>query len=229
MSTQAATPILDLRSMPKPQRHPAIFGTYRSLEPGASMLIINDHSPTPLLYQFQFEHAGEYEWFPWQEGPVDWIVQIARRAGKAQRTVTEFLAVDHDRLDHELLESRRAAAEGRWQEAEHRLAVFKHGLTRHIRMEDELLFPKFGEITGMVKSGPLVVMAGEHEQIVQLLEELVSAMRTQKVERYDTVVQALIGILTPHNQKEENVLYPTVDEALSLAESDKLALAMQAI
>jgi uncharacterized protein (DUF2249 family) len=70
--------VLDVRVIPPKEKHPAIFETFKALEPGASFVLVNDHDPKPLRYQFQFEHAGEFAWEYLEEGPVVWRVRITR-------------------------------------------------------------------------------------------------------------------------------------------------------
>jgi uncharacterized protein (DUF2249 family) len=50
------------------------------LEPGASFLLVNDHDPKPLYYQFAAEHAGEFTWEYLEKGPTDWRVRIGKTA-----------------------------------------------------------------------------------------------------------------------------------------------------
>ncbi len=71
---------IDVRNTPPPQRHPLIFLTYHALQPGEAFLLVNDHDPKPLYYQFKFEHAGEFTWEYLQQGPDVWQVRV----GKAQ-------------------------------------------------------------------------------------------------------------------------------------------------
>ncbi len=69
---------LDIRSEPPARRHQLIFETYDGLGSGEHFVLINDHDPKPLHYQFQAEHAGEFSWEYLEEGPEVWRVQIGR-------------------------------------------------------------------------------------------------------------------------------------------------------
>jgi uncharacterized protein (DUF2249 family) len=73
-----AGPDLDVRCLPPARRHTTIFDTYRDLAPGAGFVLVNDHDPKPLRYQFEAEHAGEYTWDYLQDGPEVWRVRIGR-------------------------------------------------------------------------------------------------------------------------------------------------------
>lgn len=70
---------LDVRTEAPARRHELIFQTWHSLEPGAAFVLVNDHDPKPLYYQFAAENAGEFSWEPLEQGPETWRVQIGRR------------------------------------------------------------------------------------------------------------------------------------------------------
>ncbi len=71
---------LDVRQIPPPQKHPTIFQTFASLAAGESFILINDHDPKPLHYQFMHEHEGQFTWEYLEQGPQVWRVQIGRAA-----------------------------------------------------------------------------------------------------------------------------------------------------
>ncbi len=71
-------PDLDVRSLAPALRHEAIFTCYRALEPGTGFVLVNDHDPKPLRYQFEAEHAGEFSWDYLESGPRTWRVRIGR-------------------------------------------------------------------------------------------------------------------------------------------------------
>ena len=73
--------ILDVRVIPPREKHPTIFQTFAALDPGQSFVLVNDHDPLPLRYQFEFEHAGAFGWDYLETGPEVWRVEISRTAG----------------------------------------------------------------------------------------------------------------------------------------------------
>jgi len=77
-ATYAAT--VDARVLPIPQKHPTIFRTFEGLVVGDSMLLVNDHDPKPLYYQFAAERTGQFEWRYLENGPEVWKVEIRRVA-----------------------------------------------------------------------------------------------------------------------------------------------------
>lgn len=71
--------VLDVRLLPPRQKHPTIFATYDALEPGGSFVILNDHDPVPLRYQFMAERGEAFTWRYLEQGPELWRVEIGRK------------------------------------------------------------------------------------------------------------------------------------------------------
>jgi len=71
---------IDVRKIVPRDRHPLIFNTFAKLSPGKAFLLVNDHDPKPLYYQFQAEHSGAFSWDYLEQGPEVWRVRIARAA-----------------------------------------------------------------------------------------------------------------------------------------------------
>jgi uncharacterized protein (DUF2249 family) len=221
--------ILDVREMVPKDRHSKIFETFNALDPGTSFVLVNDHEPKPLLYQFQAEHDGEFEWWPLEQGPQVWRVRIAKReAAGADRTITDYLQTDHRRLDG-IMESFQDALRGeRWEEASSGFKEFVLGLRNHIRVEEEILFPVFEEKTGMTDAGPTFVMKMEHKEINELLDRILAATAGHDGKAASEAAGALISILMDHNMKEEHILYPESDAFISDAERAQIIKKAQA-
>ena len=71
-------PDLDVRSEPPARRHQLIFDNYHALEAGTGFVLVNDHDPKPLYYQFAAEHTGEFTWEYLEKGPINWQVRIGK-------------------------------------------------------------------------------------------------------------------------------------------------------
>lgn len=74
------TPELDVRADAPARRHELIFERFAALAPGEAYVLVNDHDPKPLYYQFAAEHAGEFSWEYLEQGPEVWRVTIGRVA-----------------------------------------------------------------------------------------------------------------------------------------------------
>lgn len=70
--------VLDVRALPPARRHSLIFETYDGLRPGGSFVLVNDHDPKPLYYQFAYEKAGAFTWNYEEQGPAVWRVRIGK-------------------------------------------------------------------------------------------------------------------------------------------------------
>lgn len=69
---------VDVRELPPPRRHPLILSTFEALEPGQTFVLVNDHDPRPLYYQFQAELTGTFTWQYLERGPEVWRVRIGK-------------------------------------------------------------------------------------------------------------------------------------------------------
>ncbi|MBI5049064.1 MAG: DUF2249 domain-containing protein [Deltaproteobacteria bacterium] len=222
--------VLDVRDMMPKDRHTKIFGTFTNLKPGESFILINDHDPKPLLYQFQAEYYGKFDWWMLEQGPQVWRVMIAKRKiDDPKRTVTEFLQTDHKRLDTIFNRFTKAVKEKNWDEASHSFREFRIGLKRHIKAEEDILFPLFEQKTGMHEGGPTAVMRMEHQDIQELLDKILQATDAKDDIQAPSASNRIVNILTDHNMKEEHILYPESDEFLLEAERSDVVKKAQLI
>jgi uncharacterized protein (DUF2249 family) len=70
--------LIDVRPMVARERHPAIFGAWNKLPAGGAILLVNDHEPLPLFYQFACEHTGTFRWEYLEQGPAAWKVRLTK-------------------------------------------------------------------------------------------------------------------------------------------------------
>ena len=75
---RAELDLVGMRQVSHAQRHGLIFSAYRDLAPGAGFVLVNDHDPKPLRYQFGAQYADEYTWDYLEAGPEVWRVRIGR-------------------------------------------------------------------------------------------------------------------------------------------------------
>lgn len=86
---------LDVRDVPKPQRHPLIFAAYAELSRGEALLLTNDHEPRHLREEFVRELAGSFAWDSLGESADGgWQVRIR----KTTRTALPRIVSDTSRL-----------------------------------------------------------------------------------------------------------------------------------
>ncbi len=130
--------------------------------------------------------------------------------------ILDFMGKDHDRLDGIFKEFQNIKNKD-YSKAKNLYHDFKTGLQRHIVWEEEILFPLFEERTGMRDSGPTAVMKLEHKQIKEFLD-LIHERVVKKDMQVNDLEVGLLTVLGEHNNKEESVLYPWIDNTLSKEE-----------
>jgi uncharacterized protein (DUF2249 family) len=231
MTTAEATAVLDLRGFEEPGCSELVLEAFDCLAPGESLLIEGPPGvgKSRLLARLGADRKGLFEWSPLESGSSGFRVELTRRgvAAGALRTVTEALAWDHDRLDGLERHAFERLHAGDVQGARSAWASFETGLRRHIRFEEDLLFPAFEERSGLSPDrGPSAVMRSEHRDIESLLDGIGRALADGRdPQPWRRQLHALLG---EHNLKEERIVYPTTDRLLSPEESDALVARIQA-
>lgn len=70
----------DVRRIPCRVKHAQIFQRWADLPVGGHFVLINDHDPVPLYYQFEALHHGAFTWEYLVDGPAEFHVKITRLA-----------------------------------------------------------------------------------------------------------------------------------------------------
>jgi len=135
-------------------------------------------------------------------------------------TIFEFMSRDHDRLDN-IFEKFKELKKSDMSNAATLFSDFKAGLQAHIAWEEDILFPIFERETGMRDAGPTAVMRMEHQHIKKFLEEIGEKVLMGELQGVDEAEIGLLGVLGSHNQKEENILYPAIDNLASEQEREQ--------
>lgn len=136
-------------------------------------------------------------------------------------TITSYLSWDHERFDHTLAGVREDVQGERMDEARHALDEYARGLERHMRIEEEVVFPVFDARSGM-SGGPTAVMRDEHRSIRIALAMMRDGLDRSDAQGFHAGLRFLRTILPEHNAKEEHILYPTTDRLLTPAERTTL-------
>ena len=71
---------IDVREVPRSQRHPLIFAKFDALPIDASLRLLNDHDPIPLNRQFEELRPGQFIWQYIERGPAIFRIRIRRIA-----------------------------------------------------------------------------------------------------------------------------------------------------
>ena len=93
----ARTGELDVRQVPKPQRHPLIFDRFAALPPAGSFVLVDSHDPKHLRQEFDRDHPGTYTWDYLETGPAVWRIRITKRtSADLPRVVGKTTAMTSD-------------------------------------------------------------------------------------------------------------------------------------
>lgn len=213
--------LLDARQIPHEARLGTILEKLASLKGGEGVVLVAPHQPEQLLRKLLREFPGRYDFSPGTRGPEAWRYHIVVRE-PGPRTVSAYLAWDHDRLDGILDIATKLVEQGQWPRAVNVVAEFKEGLFRHIEIEEQILFPAFEDRTGMRNAGPTAVMRHEHVDIKDAVNDILKAASEKAPDDFHGAKARLLGVLVEHNMKEEQILYPGVDHMLDDASREKL-------
>jgi len=70
----------DVRRIPCRVKHAQIFQRWAELPVGSHFVLVNDHDPVPLYYQFEALFRGAFTWEYLVDGPTEFHVKITRLA-----------------------------------------------------------------------------------------------------------------------------------------------------
>jgi len=70
--------VMDVRPIPCSVKHTLILKTWRELALNSFFILLNDHDPVPLRYQFMAEFPGAFTWDYLEKGPEDFRVKITK-------------------------------------------------------------------------------------------------------------------------------------------------------
>lgn len=127
--------------------------------------------------------------------------------------LAQTMRLDHARCDLLFSKAEAAAEDARWADCETQTVQFVDALLHHFDVEENVLFPAFETRTGM-SSGPTQVMRSEHEQMRQVAQMLKDGAAAQDGDAFADAAETLLILMQQHNMKEENILYPMVEEAV---------------
>jgi uncharacterized protein (DUF2249 family) len=70
--------VMDVRPIPCSIKHGLILKTWFDLAVGDYFILLNDHDPVPLRYQFQAEFGDAFCWEYLERGPENFQVKITK-------------------------------------------------------------------------------------------------------------------------------------------------------
>ena len=134
---------------------------------------------------------------------------------ETSQSLRAFFTDDHRRIDDKWAEVETAAQAGDVDAETESWRAFQDQLLRHLRMEEEVMFPAFEQATGMTDGGPTFVMRSEHDQMRGLIEQMGAAVDGNDYDELVDLGDTLLMLIQQHNQKEEHMLYPMAEQVLT--------------
>jgi len=128
-------------------------------------------------------------------------------------TIDELMTAGHRSCDRYFAAAEAAVADADWPGAEDAWRRFVRVLDKHITgLEEELLFPAFEEVNG--PAGPTQMMRMEHDQMRIMVEQISAALSARDKLAFLGLAETLMLLIQQHNMKEEQILYPMMDESI---------------
>ena len=142
------------------------------------------------------------------------------------QTISEYMQQNHRDCDELFVRVEASASDGNWDDVARDFDDYNNSVERHLVMEEQVLFPAFEAATGNTE-GPTVIMRMEHEQMRGLLKVLKTCLESQDQQQFLGLTETLMMLTQQHNMKEEQMMYPMADQALS--DSASVLAEMQAV
>jgi iron-sulfur cluster repair protein YtfE (RIC family) len=96
------------------------------------------------------------------------------------------------------------------------------GLERHLRLDEEIVFPLFEARSGIV-DGPTAVMREEHRCLRRALAMMRAGIEARDAGAYADALALLDAVRPVHDAKEERILYPMIDMLLTTEDRARVA------
>jgi len=127
-----------------------------------------------------------------------------KQRDQAMKTKANWMVHDHQKYDQMLTECEMAAEMADWKDAVRLFNEFTHDLKLHMHMEDEVLYPLFKQ-KGADQEDEIIELSEEHENLVRLLRDLVSVIKTKNIDHFMDSLLPLHKAMSEHSQHEETV------------------------
>lgn len=128
--------------------------------------------------------------------------------------IAHYMTDDHRKCDENFGQIEILVEQNNFDEAKKEFSKWKMGMENHLRKEEGYLFSQVEAKLGG-KIGPIIVMEMEHQQMRDLFERMDRSIDEKDVNTYLGLSESCMILIQQHNMKEEQMLYPLIDRALS--------------
>ncbi len=131
-------------------------------------------------------------------------------------SIVAYMQQNHRQCDELFAQAEEAVANSDWDKASNSWQNFRSELFDHIdNKEETILFTALEAVNG--PTGPTMVMRQEHAQIRALVTQMDTALEAKDSQTFLGLAETLMITTQQHNMKEEQILYPMMDNNLSNA------------
>ena len=127
----------------------------------------------------------------------------------------DYMTTDHKECDKSFANMENIVHEENWSEAKKVFESFASDLNYHFDMEENVLFPAFELRSASAHCNPTPVMIMEHAQMRKLVDEMRKELDAKNKEQFFGLSETLMMTMQQHNMKEEQMMYPMIDEAMT--------------
>lgn len=209
---------LDVRLLPPREKHPTIFSKFDNLKNGESMVIVNDHDPKPLYYQMLAERGNIFQWEYLEEGATEWRVKITKHA----ETIGEIAAKDMKKVKVFMKYRIDFCCGGKKtiQEACQEVGVDYKQVEQELKQIDK--GTEDIDFNTMPLHELTAYIINKHHKYIKENKEALMGLALKVAERHGNNHPELMRIyqnfneliheLDMHLMKEENILFPYIDQ-----------------
>ena len=129
--------------------------------------------------------------------------------------LSSFMKEDHRACDNEFANMENAIADDNWVEGKKLFEKFSEDLIYHFDMEEKVMFPAFEARSASAHCNPTPVMLMEHAQMKQLVESMEEELNSKNKDKFFGLSETLMMTMQQHNMKEEQMMYPMIDQAMA--------------
>jgi iron-sulfur cluster repair protein YtfE (RIC family) len=127
--------------------------------------------------------------------------------------LSSYMKADHRACDEAFANMENEVSDENWANATKLFEAFASDLNHHFNMEEEVMFPAF-EAREAGHCNPTPVMIMEHTQMRNVLNQLREDLEAKNKEHFFGLSETLMMTMQQHNMKEEQMMYPMIDESL---------------
>jgi len=128
--------------------------------------------------------------------------------------LSTFMKDGHRACDAEFANMENAIADDNWNEGKKLFEKFASDLIHHFDMEEKVMFVAFEAKSENAHCNPTPVMIMEHTQMRNIIESMREKLNTKDKDGFFGDSETLMMTMQQHNMKEEQMMYPMIDEAM---------------